>query len=144
MSIDTIFKKIRACGGRISKIRKEIIRTLLENDCLTSQADILARLRDLRMEPNRSTIFRELLFLTKHNIVLKSTILGTDYYEIPQEHHHHLVCVNCNSITKVKIGNHLERQEKEIAKQNQFNITSHSLEFYGYCHNCRVTNEEVL
>lgn len=111
---------------------------LVEAECLMSQADILAVLKKQQIRPDRSTIFRELLFLTKNNIVIKNTISGVDYYEIPQDHHHHLVCINCNSIKKVEIDNHLERQEKQIAKQNQFNIINHSLEFYGYCRNCQI------
>ena len=76
--------------------------------------------------------------LTTNNIVIKNTIAGIDYYEIQQDHHHHLVCVSCNSISKVEIGNHLEKQEKQIAKQNKFNIIHHSLEFYGYCQKCQA------
>lgn len=138
MNKDTIYKNIRTQGGRITEVRKEIVQILSEADCLMSQADILAQLKKLKIEPNRSTIFRELLFLAKNNIVLKNTISGTDYYEIPQDHHHHLVCVSCHSISKVEIDNHLERQEKQIAKQNKFNIINHLLEFYGYCRNCQA------
>lgn len=138
MNKDTIYKNIRARGGRITKVRKEIVQILSEANCLLSQAYILARLNKLKLHPNRSTIFRELLFLAKNRIVMKNTISGTDYYEIPQDHHHHLICVNCNSISKVEISSHLEKQEKQIAKQNKFNIINHSLEFYGYCRNCQT------
>ncbi len=138
MDLNSILNKIRLKGGRITKIRKEIIRILAEADCLMSQADILARLNKLKLQPNRSTIFRELLFLAKNNIVLKNTISGVLSYEMPHDHHHHLVCLTCSSIAKIKIGNHLEEQEKQIAKKNKFNITNHCLEFYGYCRNCQA------
>lgn len=138
MNLDIIFKKIHAQGGRITKVRKEVVRILSETECLMSQADIFAQLKKLKIEPCRSTIFRELFFLTKNNIVIKNTISGVDYYEIPQGHHHHLVCLGCNSIKKVEINNHLKKQENQIEKQNQFNIINHSLEFYGYCRNCQV------
>jgi len=90
------------------------------------------------MNPNRSTIFRELLFLTKNNILIKNNISGVDCYEIQQDHHHHLVCLNCNSIIKIEVGGHLAKQEKQIAKRNKFDIINHSLEFYGYCRNCQA------
>ncbi len=137
MNKDAIYKNIREQGGRITIIREEILRILSEADCLVSKADIIEHLKQHKVNPNRSTIFRELLFLTDNNIVIKNSILGINYYEIPHDHHHHLVCVNCNSITKVKMREHLAKQEKQIAKQNKFNIINHSFEFYGYCSNCQ-------
>lgn len=124
-------------GGRLTKTRKAILSILLEGCCLMSQSDIRVKLADQSFTPNRSTLFRELIFLVKHSIVVKNTIAGTDYYEIPNDHHHHLVCLECNSIDKVSIGNHLSAQEKQIAKEKDFSVKNHSLEFYGYCKNCQ-------
>jgi len=138
MSINTIYKNINLKGKRITKIRKEIIRILSETHCLVTQTDIVTALHKARLHPNRSTIFRELQFLAGSNIVIKNTISDIDYFEIPRDHHHHLVCLKCHEISKINIGNHLESQEKKIAKQFNYTITSHSLEFYGYCGRCRV------
>lgn len=138
MNKDIIYKNIRDQGGRVTKIRKKIVQILSDAGCLMPQAEILARLKKQKINPNRSTIFRELLFLAQKNIAVKNAISGVDYYEIPKDHHHHLVCLNCNSIEKVEIGNHLSRQEKQITKQNKFNIINHSLEFYGYCRKCQA------
>ena len=138
MNKDSIYKNIRAQGGRITKVRGEIVQILCKADCLMPQADILACLKKQKMNPNRSTIFRELLFLTKNNILIKNNISGVDCYEIQQDHHHHLVCLNCNSIIKIEVGGHLAKQEKQIAKRNKFDIINHSLEFYGYCRNCQA------
>lgn len=136
--MNTIHKTIRSSGGRLTKTKKTIIDVLSENHCLLSKKELIKKLKIKKIKPNRSTIYRELQFLTKTNIVVRNTIAGVDYYEIPQDHHHHLVCINCNSISKVKISNHLKQQEKQIAKQNKFNIINHSLEFYGYCHKCQA------
>ncbi len=134
----TIHKTIQSSGGRLTKIKKAIIDALSESHCLLSKQELLEELKVKKVKPDRSTIYRELQFLTKNNIVIKNTINGVDYYEIPQDHHHHLVCLNCHSIRKVEMGNHLEKQEKQIATQNKFNIVNHSLEFYGYCQKCQV------
>jgi len=136
--MDTILKTIRVSGGRLTKTKKAIIDVLSQNRCFLSKQELVKKLKIEKIKPNRSTIYRELQFLTKNNIIIKNTIAGMDYYEIPQDHHHHLVCLSCNSISKVEIGNHLEKQEKQIAKQNNFNIVNHSLEFYGYCHKCQA------
>lgn len=137
MNKETIYQNIRSGGGRMTKIRRQIVQMLSEKDCLMSPSDILARLKKANIQPHRSTLFRELIFLVKNNIAIKNTISGADYYELPRDHHHHLVCLNCRAIAKVELGNHLAKQEKKLAEENNFNITNHSLDFYGYCRKCQ-------
>ncbi len=136
--MDTIRDTIKILGGRLTKTRKAIIEALSENHCFLTKAEIVQKLQSKKIKPNRSTLYRELIFLAKNQIVRKNTINGIDYFEIPKDHHHHLVCINCNSIKKVELSNQLEKQEKQIAKQNKFKIINHSLEFYGYCRNCQA------
>ncbi|MBM3283733.1 transcriptional repressor [Candidatus Gottesmanbacteria bacterium] len=136
--MSTIQKIIRSSGGRLTKTKKAIVDVLSQNHCLLSKQELVEKLKVKKIKPNRSTIYRELQFLKKNNIIIKNTIAGVDYYEIPQDHHHHLVCMSCSSISRVEVGNHLEKQERQIAKQNKFNIINHSLEFYGYCQKCQA------
>jgi Fur family ferric uptake transcriptional regulator len=133
----TIHEKVKMCGGRLTKTKKAIIEALLECSCLLSKSDLVAKLETGGINPDQSTIYRELQFLTKNNIVIKSTIGGIDYYEIEKDHHHHLVCLKCNQIQKVEMEHHLAQQEKKIATENRFDIINHSLEFYGYCQKCK-------
>jgi Fe2+ or Zn2+ uptake regulation protein len=133
-----IFEKIRSTGGRITPLKKAIIELLLRKGCLICQKDILAHLQDCDLSPDRSSLFRELVSLVEKNIVLKNTISNKDYYEIPCRHHHHLVCLGCQSIEKVDFRNHLVGREKVIARKNNFHIVNHSLEFYGYCQRCQA------
>jgi Fur family ferric uptake transcriptional regulator len=136
--MNTLQATIRSFGGRLTKIKKAIIDVLSENRCLLSKQVLVEKLKTKKIKPDRSTVYRELQFLTKNRVIIKNTITGTDYFEITQDCHHHLVCMGCNSINRVEIGNYLEKQEKQIAKQNKFNIINHSLEFYGYCHKCQA------
>ncbi len=136
--MNDIHKTIRSSGGRLTKIKNAILEILSKSDCLVAKKDIVKGLQEIGIKPDRSTIYRELTFLLKNNLVIKNTIAGVDYYEIPQDHHHHLICVRCNRITKVVLTNHLALQEKQIAQQNKFSILTHSLEFYGYCQQCQV------
>jgi Fur family ferric uptake transcriptional regulator len=137
MDKETIYKNIRIQGGRITKIRKAIVQIIFASECLISQADIISQLKVMKLYPDRSTLFRELLFLNKNNIVFKNTLLGIDYYEIQRDHHHHLVCINCKTIEKFAIRElSMVEEGNLIAKKRNFNIINHSLEFYGLCHNC--------
>jgi len=138
-NIDAIItmNTIQSSGGRLTKVKKAIIDILSLKHCLLAKAKLVEKLKAKKINPHRSTIYRELQFLTKNNIIIKNTIAGIDYYEIPDDHHHHLICMGCNSISKIKIGNRLKKQEKQISKQYKFNIINHSLEFYGYCPACQ-------
>ncbi len=140
MTIEAIYKTIKSKGNRLSRVRKAIIETLFESPCLLSTSEILSALKSRNIAPNRSTMYRELMFLSHNSIIIKNTICHKDYFELPTDHHHHLVCTNCNSIKKVVIGRHLQKQEKQLEKENGFTITGHSIEFYGICKNCRINS----
>jgi len=138
MNIETIYKTIKSKGGRLTKTRRAIVEILFQSPCLLSASDIIAKLKTRKIQPDRTTMYRELMFLSQNSIILKNIIAHKTYFELPRDHHHHLVCTECNSIKKVVIGRHLHKQEKLLEKQNEFQITNHSIEFYGLCRNCRT------
>ncbi len=132
-----IYNKIKKKGGRITKIRKAIIDILFDSGCMLSSPKILLELKKKKISPNRTTIYRELIFLLKENIILKNTALDKNYFEILKDHHHHLICLNCNSFQKIILKNDLIKKEKEISKKNKFKIINHSFDFYGLCNKCQ-------
>lgn len=133
----SLHKIISSSGGRITKIKKAIIEVLSSQNCFYSKNDIVFRLKKKNIYPNRSTIYRVLNFLTKNRIVLHNNINGTDYYEIPKKHHHHLICLSCKQIEQLHICNLLKKHEKYISTYKKFLVVNHSLEFYGLCHKCQ-------
>ena len=137
MNIETVYKTIKAKGKRLTKVRKAIIEILIQSPCLLSTFDLLSKLKARKIQPDRSTMYRELMFLVQNHIINKNIIAQKDYFELPTDHHHHLVCTGCNAIKKVVMGNHLAKEEKQLEKNHEFTITNHSVEFYGLCKNCR-------
>lgn len=68
---------------------------------------------------------------------------GVTRYELAeplQDHHHHLVCVQCGRIDDVEFGAQAERSVKgviaAIARDHSFQVTDHSLEIEGVCERC--------
>ena len=136
---EKILNKIKKQGKRFSKIRTKIVDILVKEECLMSQRNIIKKLASGRLYPNRSTVFRELNFLTEHKLATKNNILGTDYYEIVEEHHHHLICLSCKSIKKINLNcEKLSDNEIQISKENNFDIKTHLIGFYGHCQNCKA------
>jgi Fe2+ or Zn2+ uptake regulation protein len=136
--METVFTKIRSAGGRVTKLKRAIVEILTEHGCHLSRQEIIHRLKKKDMHPDRSTLYREFQFLVQNEIIEKNILGDTEYYEIPNDHHHHLVCLKCEDIQKIHLQNHLQQEEKELAARNNFRITKHSLDFYGYCQKCQT------
>ena len=64
---------------------------------------------------------------------------GKDRYEILNtgKHHHHVVCTACGKIADVELADE-KRLEQIASKKTNYRITSHSLEFFGVCHECHL------
>lgn len=90
--------------------------------------------------PNKSTIYRELLFLMQQGIVVEVQLRpDITHYELAgQVHHHHLVCNRCDGVEDVVLGDDLHQLEAQIAIGKRFKVERHSLEFYGLCGKCQT------
>ncbi len=134
--MEKFYNEVKNKGGRITPIKKAIIDYLISKECLITTEQIKTHLISIKLNPDRSTIFRELRSLSNDGIIVKNSINGTDYYEIPLHHHHHLVCLKCKKIMKIELHDQLTRLENELAQNNNFIITGHFLEFFGHCQKC--------
>ncbi len=91
----------------------------------------------MKVKTDVTTIYRTLqIFLEKG--ILKQIELqeGKFRYERASlPHHHHLVCKKCGDISGVG-GCTVEEISKDIAQKNEFKITDHKMEFFGFCAKC--------
>lgn len=134
-----LINELRASNQRITKTRKAVLALLEKSKKPLSSPEILSRINKLGLSINKTTIYRELDFLKKQEIV-KELQLGDNakYYELtPKDHHHHLICVSCDEIEDVVLEKDLDLHEKAITKNKKFKILNHSLEFYGICKSCQ-------
>jgi len=58
------------------------------------------------------------------------------YERADREHHHHVICTNCGAVKDV-IDISEADLERAVAKKTDYQIMSHSLEFYGLCPRCQ-------
>ncbi len=123
---------------KITKVRSAMLALLAETSTPLSITEILLQLKKEDLSPNKTTIYRELEFLT--NLGLVSDVDfgdGKKRYEESGEHHHHIICVNCKTIKDVKMDKDLDEFSAKIAKQAGFKPVGHSLEFFGLCSKCQ-------
>jgi len=98
---------------------------------------IIQYLRSQKLDTNKVTVYRVLDFLFKNQMIEKVEFGEGKYrYELKKNHHHHLICNNCGKIQDVEVSV-IEKLEKEIQKDKNFKVQSHSLEFFGLCSNCQ-------
>ena len=87
---------------------------------------------------NEVTVYRTLAVFEEEGI-LKRVDLRKDsvYFELKTEHHHHIVCTNCDMVEDFE---NLEIEKvlgRIAAKSSKFiNIKDHSLELFGLCKTC--------
>lgn len=92
--------------------------------------------KNIQTDP--ATVFRIVNMFTQKGL-LKTIQLNENKfrYELSSKvDHHHLVCKLCGDIEDISDCN-IDALEKDIETKKHFQVSSHSLEFYGLCQNCQ-------
>lgn len=138
-SAEHIIENLKAAGERMTVARREIIRAFMRSSSPLSAGAILEILKKKEISTNKTTVYRELNFLEKKNIVRAIQFdERTRRYELaPEEHRHHLICTNCKRIDDVVLNHDLDEVEQRVREQKKFRVERHALEFYGVCEMCQ-------
>lgn len=86
-----------------------------------------------------ATIYRILSTFEAKSILVKHNFTDEQFtYELlnPNDHHDHLICIKCNRVLEF-VDSKIEKLQNQIARDNNFDIISHSLNIYGICINCK-------
>ena len=138
-SLDTVISNIKKEGFRLTRARKAIINIFYSSNIPQTAEEINVFLKRKGIMVDKVTIYRELDFLKDRKIIREVNFReGAKRFEIlPKQHHHHLVCLNCNRIEEFEMKNDLSQTEKRIAATKNFKVADHMLEFFGYCAKCQ-------
>lgn len=87
----------------------------------------------------RATVFRTLKLLQDLDVVCQVVLEdGTTAYRLaPDEHHHHLLCVECGEMRDFS-SDDLEAVLAEVARRTGYSIEAHRFEVYGRCPACQA------
>ncbi len=89
-------------------------------------------------EIGATTVYRTLKLLAESGLATARVFADqlTRYEPVSEdEHHDHLICLDCGSIIEFEDPK-LERLQEKIASDFGFSIVDHKMEFYGYCKDC--------
>lgn len=129
---------LRLQGHRMTAAREALLRILEASNQPLSVEELRGRLSQMRLSVNKTTVYRELVFL-KSQAMVREIELGDERkrYELASDkaHHHHMVCSKCKSIEDVVVDESLER--RLMPSPRSFRVKSHLLEFFGLCAQCQ-------
>ena len=126
-------------GVKSTRHRYAILELLEQSASPLTAEELFILLKEKTASINLSTVYRTLDTFASKNLVIKSNRVddGKVRYELNQhEHKHHLFCVGCHKLIAIEECP-LGELQQILKRKIDFEVTGHSLEIYGYCHNCK-------
>ncbi|MBI4843735.1 MAG: transcriptional repressor [Nitrospirae bacterium] len=130
---------IKTKGLKSTRQRDIIVTEFLKTEGHVTAEEFYRKINRRHKNIGFTTVYRTLKLLAESGLAAEQVFADNlTRYEslLGEEHHDHLICQKCGSITEFK-DNKLENMQVKIADELGFQILNHKMEFYGYCSNCR-------
>lgn len=137
---EKFYAKLAEKGLKATAQRETIVDVFLRSGEHLNIEGVLALARKKNPRIGYATVYRTLKLLTDCGIACERDFGdGRSCYEHMQEeeHHDHLVCIGCGSITEFE-NRKIEALQEEVATQHRFKVIRHRMELYGYCAKCQM------
>ena len=130
MAVEKAIGKIRGGGHKVTPQRLAVLWGIAAEQH-QSMEEIRARCPEVGMV----TVYRTLDLLSELGLVRRLDLGGGPRYELAEDHHHHLICEDCGSVTEFEQCPLDLRRLPRVG--GGFEVRAHSLEVYGTCSDCR-------
>lgn len=135
------FKQLLKENGLKFTIQREVILEMLYNsdEHLTPEAlHHLIQEKHPDLNTGIATVYRTLSLLEDSEMVtsLSFGAQGKKYELGAKDHHDHLICTQCGTITEF-VDDEIEERQKKIAEALGFKMQEHSMQIYGICKTCQ-------
>ena len=129
---------LRRYGYKLTPQRRVVIQAIASNQEHLTPTAIYEQVHQHHSNIGFVTIYRTLEILAKLKLICELHAGGSCHsYTIgTPEHHHHLICSDCDKVVAFT-GCELEKVQRGLSKQTGFRIDSHLLEFIGLCQTCQ-------
>lgn len=127
---------------KLTPQRKEILRVMVRAKVPLTAREIFERIRKKCPQMSFDTVYRNLTILFDLHIVNKLDFQDRrSRYELIRQnnHYHHLVCRKCGNTWKIPVCP-LDQIKVEAVPEN-FKVTGHRFEIFGYCRECQDTRD---
>lgn len=131
-------QRLRDAGHKLTHARLTVLNVMEASGGHITSAEVLEQVGQLDGTIGRASVFRTLDLLTSLSIIRPTYIhssLTPTYVLLPDGHHHHIICTQCNRVIEFDDCGLSEIAEALEARLH-VRLTGHLLEFYGLCDNC--------
>lgn len=131
-------ERLRDAGHKLTNARLTVLGVLEDSGGHITSAEVLERVNAVDSSIGRASVFRTLDLLTNLSIIRPTYIhssLTPTYVLLPDGHHHHIICTNCNRVIEFEECA-LAGIEESLEARLGVKLTGHLLEFYGLCDRC--------
>ncbi|GAK04203.1 zinc uptake regulation protein Zur [Geomicrobium sp. JCM 19037] len=134
MNVSTAISSLKSSGYKYTDKRKDILEFFDAKDGYIPAKRVLGYMQERYPGLSFDTVYRNLSLFAQLGILEASEWEGEKRFRLSceGEHHHHMICLACG---KTK---HIEACPLEQMKlsTDDFNVTSHKFEIFGYCGAC--------
>ncbi len=124
-------------GLKHTKQREAILAAFLEASGHITSEEIFEKVRMSHPDIGFTTVYRTMKLLCEAGLADERHFDdGITRYEIPHEHHDHLICTRCGKIVEFECRM-IETAQDEIAARYGFDLLRHRHELYGHCPECQ-------
>lgn len=127
-------------GLKKTASRRLVLDILCEAEKPLTANDIFSALSAKGENACLSTIYRILDVFTEKEMITKTTIMDSEkaLFELNHGHTHYAVCLGCQKMVPIA---HCPMEEHFPSFGDDFQVTGHKVEIYGYCKKCREHNK---
>lgn len=139
MTVDEILHHMKEMGCKLTPQRRLLIEVLLEaGDRELTADDVYQQIRSTYPDVGLDTVYRNLRLLVKMGIVDEVKLPGklAQYSLNQQAHQHGLICLDCGAEIPLRQCP-IKELESVAREEHGFVISSHHIELFGYCSQCR-------
>ncbi|MCX6062271.1 MAG: Fur family transcriptional regulator [Campylobacterales bacterium] len=136
------FKQLLKENSLKFTIQREVILEMLYNsdEHLTPEGlHHLIQEKHPDLNTGIATVYRTLSLLEDSEMVtsLSFGAQGKKYELGAKDHHDHIICTKCGSISEF-VDEEIESRQKKIAEELGFIMQEHSMQIYGICKSCQT------
>ena len=132
---EDLVRKFKRHGYKMTPQRRAILEEIAVPGAHPTAEQIHESVRQSMPDTSLATVYNTLRELVAVKEVNELDLgHGVRRYEIAEEEHAHLVCMNCQCIVDMPADlNHLKAM---VAKQDSFQPVRYDVTIYGYCDKC--------
>jgi len=132
-------QELRAAGLKVTLPRLKVLKILEQaNPRHLTAEDVYKKLLEQGEEIGPATVYRVLTQFEEAGLVDRLNFDGNRaVYELSTgEHHDHLVCLSCGTVSEF-YDDLIETRQQHVAEQHGFLLKEHDHIIYGLCQNCQ-------